>query len=177
MKKSNKKWTGLLAAALAVTCVAGGTVLAAGDQSDPLVTLSYLEDTVLPAILKQAEKTADSKKAELTSQFDQKLAAYEKQLNQGSTGGGDSATYSVVTLSKNQQLKLEVGCEVMLRVGTATVVSNTEPGLIDVTTGGTLGSGKGLEKNHLYMATISDRAVKAGADTVKLLVRGGYTLG
>ena len=79
--------------------------------------------------------------------------------------------------TSDQQLKLEVGCEVMLRVGTATVVSNTEPGLIDVTTGGTLGNGKGLEKNHLYMATIADRAVKAGADTVKLLVRGGYTLG
>ena len=171
MKKNKKKWTGLMAAALAVTCVAGGTVLAAGDKNDPLVTLSYLEETVLP------EKTADSKKTELAGQFDQKLEAYQKQLNQGAAGGSDTATYSVVTLSKNQQLKLEVGCEVMLRVGTATVVSNTEPGLIDVTTGGTLGNGKGLEKNHLYMATIADRAVKAGADTVKLLVRGGYTLG
>ena len=177
MKKNKKKWTGLMAAALAVTCVAGGTVLATGDKNDPLVTLSYLEETVLPAILKQAEKTADSKKTELAGQFDQKLEAYQKQLNQGAAGGSDTATYSVVTLSKNQQLKLEVGCEVMLRVGTATVVSNTEPGLIDVTTGGTLGNGKGLEKNHLYMATIADRAVKAGADTVKLLVRGGYTLG
>ena len=64
----------------------------------------------------------------------------------------------------------------MLRIGSATVVSGTEPGLIDVTTGGTLNNGKALEKNHLYMATIADRAVKAGAATVKLLIRGGYTL-
>ena len=55
-------------------------------------------------------------------------------------------------------------------------MSGTEPGLIDVTTGGTLNNGKALEKNHLYMATIADRAVKAGAATVKLLIRGGYTL-
>ena len=109
MKKNKKKWTGLMAAALAVTCVAGGTVLAAGDKNDPLVTLSYLEETVLPAILKQAEKTADSKKTELAGQFDQKLEAYQKQLNQGAAGGSDTATYSVVTLSKNQQLQLEVG--------------------------------------------------------------------
>ena len=41
----------------------------------------------------------------------------------------------------------------------------------------TLESGKALVKNHLYMMTISDRGVRATAATVKLLVRGGYTIG
>ena len=72
MKKNKKKWTGLMAVALAVTCVAGGTVLAAGDKNDPLVTLSYLEETVLPAILKQAEKTADSKKSHVENRNNEK---------------------------------------------------------------------------------------------------------
>lgn len=172
MKKQKRMAAGLLAAVLVTAAV--GSAFAAGDKSDPLVTLSYLEQTVIPAIVQQAEKAADSKKTALTAEFDKKLAEYEKQLN--SSSGGDSATYSVVTLSQGQQLKLEVGCEVMLRIGSATVVSGTEPGLIDVTTGGTLNNGKALEKNHLYMATIADRAVKAGAATVKLLIRGGYTL-
>ncbi len=173
MKKQKRMAAGLLAAVLVTAAV--GSAFAAGDKSDPLVTLSYLEQTVIPAIVQQAEKAADSKKTALTAEFDKKLAEYEKQLN-NSSSGGDSATYSVVTLSQGQQLKLEVGCEVMLRIGSAAVVSGTEPGLIDVTTGGTLNNGKALEKNHLYMATIADRAVKAGAATVKLLIRGGYTL-
>ena len=174
MKKHKRMAAGLLAAALVTAVV--GSVFAAGDKNDPLVTLSYLEQTVIPSIVQQAEKAADSKKSALTAEFDKKLAEYEKLLS-GSTSGGDSATYSVVTLSQGQQLKLAVGCEVMLRVGSATVVSGTEPGLIDTTTGGNLNNGKSLEKNHLYMATIADRAVKAGTGTVKLLVRGSYTLG
>lgn len=173
MNKGKRRGAALLAAVLAVSCAAGGKALAAGDKSDPLVTLSYLEETFLPTILKQAEQAADSKKTELSAQFDKKLAEYA----QSGTAETDSATYAVVTLSKGQQLKLAVGCEVMLRVGTATVSANTEPALVDVTTGGNLSSGKGLEKNHLYLATIADRTVKAGGDTVKLLVRGGYTLG
>ena len=165
---------GWLALVVLVTA-AVGSAFAAGDKSDPLVTLSYLEQTVIPAIVQQAEKAADSKKTALTAEFDKKLAEYEKQLN-NSSSGGDSATYSVVTLSQGQQLKLEVGCEVMLRIGSATVVSGTEPGLIDVTTGGTLNNGKALEKNHLYMATIADRTLTATAGDVKLLVRGGYAI-
>ena len=70
----------------------------------------------------------------------------------------------------------DIGCEVMLRVGTATLAANTDPGLIDVSTGGTLNNGGALTANHLYMATIADRTVQATAATVKLLVRGEYTV-
>lgn len=89
---------------------------------------------------------------------------------------GDSASYSVVTLTSGQTLALGVGCEVMLRVGTATLAANTDPGLIDVSTGGTLNNGGALTANHLYMSTIADRTVQATAATVKLLVRGEYTV-
>ena len=44
--------------------------------------------------------------------------------------------------------------------------------------GGLSVSGGGaLAANHLYMMTVENRGVKAGADTVKLLVRGTYTIG
>lgn len=82
----------------------------------------------------------------------------------------------MVTLTSGQTLAMGVGCEVMLRVGTATLAANTDPGLIDVSTGGTLNNGGALTANHLYMATIADRTVQATAATVKLLVRGEYTV-
>ena len=79
-------------------------------------------------------------------------------------------------MTSGQTMALEVGCEVLLRVGSATVQSNTSPALIDISTGGTVNSGASLTKNHLYMSTIPDRTLKAAASDVKLLVRGGWSV-
>ena len=84
--------------------------------------------------------------------------------------------FVLVTMSSGQTLKGEVGTEVMLRVGTAVCTASSTPGLIDTTSAGTLNNGAALEKNHLYMMTIEDRGVKATASTVKVLVRGSYTV-
>ena len=46
MKKQKRMAAGLLAAVLVTAAV--GSAFAAGDKSDPLVTLSYLEQTVNP---------------------------------------------------------------------------------------------------------------------------------
>ena len=58
--KQNKKWSMRIASfCLAGACLCGGAVLAAGgDESDPLVTLSYLTQTVTPNILKQVDEQA-----------------------------------------------------------------------------------------------------------------------
>lgn len=137
-----------LAAALAVFSAAEE----AGSQGDPLVTLSYLNETFLPKIL---------------GQVDAKLG----------TGKSTGDAFTVVTLGRDQSLRLDIGCEVMLRVGSASCGADSAPGLIDETSGKTLEGGGALEKNHLYMATVEGRAVRAAADTVKVLVRGSYTVG
>ena len=82
----------------------------------------------------------------------------------------------MVTLSKGQVLTGDIGCEVMLRVGTASCVSPSSPGLIDESAAVTLNNGGALVQNHLYMMTIEGRGVKATAATTKLLVRGTYTV-
>lgn len=154
-----KKWlAGLLAAVmlcglLSLTAAASG----AGTEDDPLVTLSYLKETFLTDIMKKV---------------DEKIAA-----RTGQTGGGDAAsTFAVVTLSKGQTLTGDIGCEVLLRVGTAVCVSPSSPGLIDETSASTLNSNGALVQNHLYMMTIEGRGVKATAATTKLLVRGTYSI-
>lgn len=79
-------------------------------------------------------------------------------------------------MTSGQVMHLDVGCEVLLRVGSATVQSSDSPALIDLTGGGTVNSGTALSKNHLYMSTIEGRTLSATAGTVKVLVRGGYTV-
>lgn len=137
----------------------------AGSSGDPLVTLSYLNETFMNTIMQKV---------------DQKIAARNSQIAQqtgGQIGGtGVSGTFTVVTLSSGQTLTGDIGCEVMLRVGTAVCVSPSSPGLIDETSAGTLNNGGALAQNHLYMMTIEGRGVKATAATTKLLVRGTYTV-
>ena len=160
------RWALRLAALILVSCLAmTGVSLAVepGSASDPLVTLSYLNETFLGQIM---------------TQVDQKIAARNSQLLQqsGGTGSASSAEFTVVTLSSGQTLTGDIGCEVMLRIGSASCVSPSNPGLIDETTAATLNNGGALAVNHLYMMTIEGRGVKAGAATTKLLVRGSYTI-
>nr|WP_326215086.1 hypothetical protein [uncultured Oscillibacter sp.] len=168
MKKN--RWVLRLVSLLAISCVLSTTVslaAEAGSTGDPLVTLSYLNETFLGNIL---------------SAVDQKIAARNSQIVQQlggsvSTGGTSTAsTFTVVTLSNGQTLTGQIGCEVMLRVGSAVCVSSSAPGLIDETAASTLNNGGSLVQNHLYMMTIEDRGVKATAATTKLLVRGSYTI-
>ena len=154
------RWALRLAALTLVSCLAmSGVSLAV----DPLVTLSYLNDVFLGQIM---------------TKVDQKITARNSQLLQqsGGAGGMSGVEFAVVTLSKGQVLTGDIGCEVMLRVGTASCVSPSNPGLIDETTAASLNNGGALAANHLYMMTIEGRGVKAGSDTTKLLVRGSYTI-
>lgn len=155
------RWGLRLIGLLAVSCVAmSGVSLAVepGSATDPLITLSYLNETFMGQIM---------------DRVDQKIA----QRNSGLGQSGAGMEFSVVTLSKGQVLTGDIGCEVMLRVGSATCVAASTPGLVDETSGSTLSGDGALAANHLYMMTVENRGVKAGADTVKLLVRGTYTIG
>ncbi len=164
---------------LVISVMAAGTP---GTEGDPLVTLSYLNDTFMAQLLARVDEKLDARDKELSD----KLAAQVREDSQAladryggsvSGGGSDSAgTFVVVTLSSGETLYGEIGCEVMLRVGTAECVTLSQPGLIDETDASTLGNGAALVKNHLYMMTIDERGVKATAATTKLLVRGGYTV-
>lgn len=158
-----KRWGLRLIGLLAVSCVARSGRFACGwspgSATDPLITLSYLNETFMGQIM---------------DRVDQKIA----QRNSGLGQSGAGMEFSVVTLSKGQVLTGDIGCEVMLRVGSATCVAASTPGLVDETSGSTLSGGGALAANHLYLNDCGEiRGVKAGADTVKLLVRGTYTIG
>ena len=96
---------------------------------------------------------------------------FKKEILSEANGG-----FVLVTMRNGQTLKGAVGTEVMLRVGTASCTASSSPGLIDTTAASSIDHGAALAKNHLYMMTIEERGVKATAATVKLLVRGNYTV-
>lgn len=150
----------LVMAALSITAFAADP----GSEKDPLVTLSYLKETFYTSIMKEVDEKIDARNTQIAAQVS------------GTSSAAAADTFTVVTLTDGQILKGDIGCEVMLRVGSAVCVSPSSPGLIDETDASILNSSGALVKNHLYMMTIEDRGVKATAATTKLLVRGGYTI-
>ena len=173
--KMNRAWKIRLGAlCLTGLCLGTGAALAAGDADDPLVTLSYLEQTAIPQVVDQVEEKTALRQEELKKTFEGLIAQYRQEAGQG--GSGASASFALVSMTSGQTMYLDVGCELLLRVGSATVNANTSPALIDLSTGGTVNGGTSLTRNHLYMATIADRTLTATAGDVKLLVRGGYTV-
>ena len=164
----------LLLASLTILSISVAATGTAGSSSDPLVTLSYLNEKFLPELMTRVdEKLAartDTATKELRAQVDADIKRLEEKYGSQTSNEGASAG----TADSFAVVYGAIGCEVMLRVGTASVVSPSSPGLIDSTGGTTLDNGAGLTKNHLYMMTISDRGVKATAATTKLLVRGTY---
>lgn len=176
-----KRWKPVFAALLVCALLAVGTAaLAAGSSDDPLVSLSYLNKVFAPSVYEKVDQAVRDNEAALKADLDQAIDEWDKRLrdSQDSTPsqGGGSASFQVVTLTRGQTLTGEVGCEVMLRIGTAVCVADYAPGLIDTTGGTTLNNGEDLQTNHLYMVTIPTRGVTATADVVKVLARGSYTV-
>ena len=165
MKKN--RWFLRLMALVVISCGLMTAAMAAevGSSGDPLVTLSYLNEIFMEEVLDRVDDKIDERNRDIAKELG----------SQTGSAGGDS--FAVVTLSNGQTLTGDIGCEVMLRVGTAACVAPSAPGLIDETTAGTLAGGGALAQNHLYMMTVEGRGVLATADTTKLLVRGSYTIG
>lgn len=162
-----------LAAAVTVAVMAAGS---AGSQSDPLVSLSYLESTYTNTLLKEADGVLQSRNEALEKALAEEVAAMKKSVSSGTAATGSAASYTAVTLTKGQTLTGGVGTEVLLRQGTASCTAASAPGLVDVTGGGEIQNGGALTANHLYLMTAEGRGVTASSD-VTLLVRGSYTLG
>lgn len=176
MKK--RKWTIRLAAAGLVLCTMAGVALAAqqGGESDPLVTLSYLTDTFTPSILSQVDSKVSKRESALKESLQEVADGYAETVKGAGGGSGTaSSVYQIVTLTKGQKLTAGSSCEILLRSGTGTCVSDSAPGLVDTTDGTTLANGGALTANHLYLATIAGRGVQASS-AVTLMVRGDYSI-
>ncbi len=159
MKK--KRMITILAFILVAVLFAGIGAYAAstlGSKDDPLVTLSYVNERLYPQLLEKITQEADRAAEETRRSF---------------TAGITTETYSIVTLSYGQKLTGQVGCEILLRSGSASAGS----GIVDTTSGGELKSGSALSANHLCIVATEGGGITATANSVQLVVRGGYKIG
>ena len=136
-----------LTVGLVLSLMTLGAVASQGSESNPLVTLSYLNEVFLPKVMAQVEE---------------KVAARETQA----LSGGKGQTFEEVTLAAGETVTLNQGGQVVVRGGTVT----TSHAFTDLTAGGISSS---MEANHLYMASGQGMTVTATADAT-LMIQGGW---
>ena len=138
----------------AATLLLGSTVVFSepGTESDPLVTLSYVNRSI----------------EQVKTYIDQKVS------NSNNTSTSDSL--EVVNVEKGKFLIGEAGTEIILRGGSAKAIVSNLGGLSDITEGVDLGKDVSIPANHLLIIPRDDgRGVYCVTDSI-FMVRGGYEI-
>lgn len=164
----------ILSTLLLIFVVTGIAVFAVGDYSsadDPLVTLSYINDVLIPQLKSEikAEILAEISNGTGSSTADQPAESVLPSAN---------ATYEVVHATVGQIILPTEPCEIILRSGSAVAVSvDAGQGLSDTTAEKELLSGDALTKNHYVIVPRGDgRGVLVTSGDAYFMVRGGYTI-
>ncbi len=147
-----------------------------GSEGDPLVTQGYVDkvvddlDKVVAGLTTKIATLTKSKDdlAKKVNVLTEKASALEEKTS--------VPKFAAVKLAAGKRLVAGDSAEVILRSGKAVGIKGTSGGLADVTDGKDIGSGAGIQPNHLLICARNDgRGIKA-VDTVWLLVKGSYTI-
>ncbi len=155
-----KLHNGLKFGITAGVCVALSLVMPAlatpGTESDPLISQSYITSTVMPQL--------------------EEYIREEVAKQAGNTTGSAAERFEVVKLDNGDRLVCENGTELILRMGTATIIASEAGGIADVTVGTDLAEGTAMPSNHHLIVPLSDgRGIKA-TSSVLVMVKGGYKI-
>lgn len=189
----------ILTMAVALLFGAGVIALAAGVGSadDPFVTLSYITDVAVPQANAKIDSVIAAEKSKITADIESKYSALKAeiegkigsgaQLSQATidqivntvaakvgVSSGSGAAWSEVSLAAGATLVLDAGADAILRVGTATCYGASGTGLINLSSGETLSSGKNADANNMYNAPAAGRGFTATKNAT-FIIRGGYT--
>lgn len=190
----NKKRIIALAAAVSLT-VTALPMLVFGDEttfnleSDPLISLSYIEEILKPAYDEKIEVLTKENK-ELTEKltaFDEALkkagetiTALETKVTELEEKAPEAALgqYEVVHMKKGAKLLAKSPCELILRSGSGIVVSITSNGINDFSEGVELMNAEEIPLYHGLLVPRGDdgRGIQITSNEAYVMVRGEYEI-
>ena len=149
MKKTLRKKIILTTIALLFLSVClPGLAADPGSNEDPLVTLSYINNVLMP----QVKSYVDSK----------------------ATASNDG--FEIVNLKGGQTVIAGASTEMILRMGNAQIVATQKGGVADVTLGIDLQNGAVMPSNHLLIVPLDDgRGAQMLSDGI-IMIKGSYTI-
>ena len=186
MKRISKKTRiGIITVVFMIlTVVATSTVGVA--ETDPLVTLSYINQTVIPKIKEEVTAsvlaTLEEREAQKPEEPKAETPATPETPSE-KDDASDSLKYTVVYMKKGQKLfasgETTESTEVILRSGEVTCISPfSDQGIADMTASKEIYNGESLTKNHYCLIPRGGdgRGICAVSGDAYILVRGEYEI-
>ena len=156
-------------------------------EADPLVSLSYINEVVVAKYDKKLEELEAklTEATDLVAQLTESLNTANTEIAALKSGSGISGSaeggsalgqYEVVHLSNGAKLLAMSPCEIILRTGSAIVVSITANGLNDITTGDELLNAVSVPLYHCLLVPRGDdgRGIQITSGDAYVMVRGDY---
>ena len=132
---------------------------APGTDGDPLISLSYIDDVLMPKI----EQYVESKIAEIYS-------------GGAETDNQTADVFTVVEAKEGDEIICSAGTELILRMGKAEIIATEKGGLADTTAGYDLANSTEMPANHLLIVPVADgRGIKAKSDII-VMIKGEYSI-
>jgi hypothetical protein len=144
-----------IALVLSLVVVMGFALAAGGGPGDPLISLTYIRDTFIPAILKSAEARLNEQTAALETEMSRRLDALS---GSGIQGYLFSSGYTALSFQKGGTLTVNEMTGFILTEGYANIRVNSGE-VIDLNTGKSVPADCILENQHRYFAAEGTSAV------------------
>jgi len=156
--------------AVMIAAAAYIAVSAAGGADDPLITLSYLNSVLLPALKEDQQKQVQELHEAAVAELREQIAAG------GFTSSGGGSSYFALEMHEGETIVGNGGAiEVLLRRGEFKAVDPIGDKLANLTKGAEAGDGNELTLQNLYLIPRADgRGVKCVSGSGWVMVRGGY---
>ena len=143
------KKVSVLALFFALTVLAGVVFAAGGDSSDPLISLSYLQDTFRDKVDRSVDNKLDSSDKAAYAQAESALRAAISAA-EANVGGNVADTFTERRLKQGDILSGATGLQVIVLAGNVTAQFSSGA-VVDVTAGSEIQSGAALTANHRYL--------------------------
>ena len=152
-----KRIAALCAAGIVAVCGVGFAFAAdPGSDGDPLISKSYIDNVLLPRIYSYIDSVVGG----LTPSNPQ----------------GQSAAFEVVNVSAGQRVVAGEGTELILRMGSGTVIGSMRGGIADTTGGTDLADGTDVPANHLLIVPLADgRGINVTSEAI-FMIKGTYEI-
>jgi hypothetical protein len=170
MSKNNLLYK-LLALVVSVAVIAGLAVFAfgagssAGTSSDPLVTLSYVNETFKKELLDEVQKRIDLNQYDVDSQIAALAESFSSSVA-ASSGYAEQTPYMTVEISAGNTLDLPAGSEFLVLSGNGKVSVNMA---VDTTSGKNLSHSDAISENH-FIVCPADCQIQASS-AMRILVK------
>ena len=175
-----------------------------GDSNDPLITKSYIDSVLTRDMEQMIDNAIADKKTVIDNYVSNAMTAHKAEIdkkiasiNTGNINISQSmvdsianevvaqikkdgisvgTSWEVVQIPAGKSLVGQVGTEIVPRIGSAKVYSTGSVGIVNLSAGGMTNPGAAVVANNLYLVSIADRGVTAGANGATVLVSGSYVI-